>query len=127
MGNRTPIADLLAGDEATGHQFWIDVKGIAQKRRTQDAWFFTEKKPLENLFYVFVSVALPYTINARPEDRFYVLSQQEANEINREHRSSHSTYLRMPGPSLRKEWEEFEDRWDKLRRPIGSDRLLQSN
>jgi hypothetical protein len=99
MGNRTPVADLMAGSPKTGKQFWIDVKGRAEKT----AWFVSEKEKRENLFYAFVSVGAD-----EAKDRFFIVSQEQTNQLLRERREAHPKSFGLKLSVL------HENRWDIL-------------
>jgi hypothetical protein len=72
MGNHTPTADLMVGVPQTGLQFWVDVKGLA----SNNAWLIKPKPEHLNLFYILVRVA-----ENRKDDRFFILSQSEMNQL----------------------------------------------
>ena len=97
MGDRTPVADLMAGSPVTGKQFWIDVKGVTERQ----AWFVREKADRENLFYIFASVS-----TERTKDRFFILSQPQTKELITAHKAAHPKWFRLPIAS------DFENCWD---------------
>jgi hypothetical protein len=72
MGNNTPTADLMVGVPGSGLQFWVDVKGLS----SNNAWLITPKPSHLNLFYVLVRVG-----ENRTDDRFFILSQPEMNQL----------------------------------------------
>jgi len=66
MGNNTPFADLMVG-APTGKQFWVDVKGLAQK----SPWLLRPKSHHPELYYVLVYLTpLANQPNVRQPDRF---------------------------------------------------------
>jgi hypothetical protein len=71
MGNH-PIVDLMV-ISPKGVNFMIDVKGLYKP----NFWLVSEKKTREKLFYVLALVA-----NNR-ENRFFVITQQQANRAIR--------------------------------------------
>src|ERR1700738_4391592 len=71
MGHATPVADLMVG-HTEGDQFWVDVKGL----KRPNAWLGKIKPPRKNLFYILTLVGTD-----RHEDRFFILSQSEWNEL----------------------------------------------
>jgi hypothetical protein len=79
MGNHTPDADLMVGAVAGG-QFWVDVKGQSAK----GSWLVNSKPPLQNLYYILVLVG-----TARRNDRFFVLTQDEANLLILNYEAEH--------------------------------------
>jgi hypothetical protein len=116
MGNSTPVADLMAGTPK-GKQFWVDVKGLASK----SDWLVKPKEPHENLFYILAFLSpLAGPQSVRQPDQFYVLTQTEANQLEREFRAAHPNMkTTMPGFKFRSA-EPHRDKWDKLPRDINS-------
>ena len=109
MGNNTPLADLMVGTH-TGEQFWVDVKGLASK----DSWLVKPKPDRLNLFYVLVHLAALAETWTRVADRFFVLTQKEAKDLEADYRRGHPTAKHsMPGFSY-KDAVPHEDKWDKL-------------
>jgi hypothetical protein len=103
MGNTTPVADLMAG--RPGVQFWIDVK----RQSTQSDWLVKPKAEHRNLLYVLVALG-----KDRSGDRFFVLTQDEANGLEEGYRLARpNNKTTMPGFRF-KEALAHEDRWDKL-------------
>jgi hypothetical protein len=77
QGNNTPIADLMVGSPSS-KLFWVDVKGLSKK----NSWMITPKKLRDDLFYVLVLLShLAEKPKERVPDRFFILTQAEANEI----------------------------------------------
>jgi hypothetical protein len=101
MGNNMPIADLMVGKPDGTSLFWVDVKGLASKGP-----FLVKKKPThERLFYVLVRVG-----EKRPDDDFFVLSQEQINHLIDESKRLH------PGPEGFR-WvacQPFHDEWNVL-------------
>jgi len=94
-----------------GKQFWIDVKGLSVK----SDWLVRPKAPHKNLFYVLVFLSpLAETGKDRHPDQFYVLTQDEANDLEQDYRTAHpNSKTTMPGfqfPAAK----PHMDRWDKL-------------
>lgn len=110
MGNCTPDADLMVGTPG-GDLFWVDVKGQSGKA----PWLIRTKRSNEKLFYVLVLLAPAATPErGRQPDRFFVLTQSEADECI-------ADYLRRhPGDSGKLtgfpfgDAVQFEDAWGKL-------------
>jgi hypothetical protein len=102
MGNHTPTADLMVGTE-TGSQFWVDVKGLS----SNNAWLISKKPEHLNLFYILVRVG-----EVRDQDRFFILTQPEMNELLDKSRLAHPTdptsgfAFKYPLP--------FEGKWEVL-------------
>jgi hypothetical protein len=98
----------MVGHPATGKLFWVDVKGMAGR---SGGWFVREKKALNDLFYILVSVG-----KDRVSDTFFVLSQDEANSLVQKHIVTHPSGSAM-GVGI--SWltaQPFKDRWDALPR-----------
>jgi hypothetical protein len=106
MGNRTPMADLMAGHPESGKQFWVDVKGMFGR---SGGWFMHPKPLLSELFYILVSIGIE-----RSSDKFFILSQQEANGMLQDYRAAHPDW-NFGGEGF--SWKmaaQFEDRWQIL-------------
>lgn len=114
-GNNTPIADLMVGTN-TGEQFWVDVKGLSYKNRTD--WLMRPKPPFKNLFYILVHLSPPAEPGTeRLADQYYVLTQEEANKLERKYRKDRpNNKTNMPGFRF-PEAMPYLDRWDQLPRP----------
>jgi hypothetical protein len=85
QGNNTPVADLMVGSP-TSKLFWVDVKGLSSK----NAWLITPKPQRDDLFYVLVLLSpLAEKPKARTPDRFFVLTQTEANSLEESYRKAH--------------------------------------
>jgi hypothetical protein len=110
MGNITPVADLMVGTPE-GKQFWVDVKGLAS--RTD--WLVKPKAPHASLFYILVALSpLVEPGSSREPDQFYVLTQDEANQLEREYREARpGRKTTMPGFKFNAP-RDHRDRWDKL-------------
>ena len=106
MGNNTPIADLMVGKPDGTSLFWVDVKGLASKN-----YFLVKKKTThESLFYVLVRVG-----KKRGDDDFFVLSQQQVNELIEKQREKDEEKGKVPLSGFG--WAAcmpFEDRWSVL-------------
>ncbi len=110
MGNYTPVADLMVG-APSGTQFWVDVKGLG----AQSSWLVRPKPNRQNLFYILVCLApLGTHGKERKPDRFFVLTQKQANDlINRSRKEHPGDKGTMPGFP----WSYaigFEDKWSAL-------------
>jgi hypothetical protein len=108
MGNRTPMADLMVGDPASGKQFWVDVKGMAG--RGSSGWFAREKATLDGLFYILVSVG-----DDRAADKFFILSQESMNSLIREYRAAHQRSNSSGDGITWAQAQPHESQWDVLR------------
>jgi len=107
MGHNTPIADLMVATR-NGVQFAIDVKGQASK----SSWNVREKKLWPNLFYILVY--FPRAPEADSIDRFFILTQAEANQLVAKYRQSHpGDRGKAPGFGF-SDPIAFENRWDTL-------------
>jgi hypothetical protein len=106
MGNHTPNADLMVGTRSH-QQFWVDVKGTSGRD-----WPISPKTYHINLFYILVRVASP----EKPPDRFFILTQQETNDLVRDYHETHEGHSgKVSGFDLRDaERVRAEDRWDKF-------------
>jgi hypothetical protein len=93
-GNHTPIADLMVGTKS-GDQFWVDVKGLANKAD----WLMRPKEPFNNLFYVLIYLSpLVDHGKQRQPDQYYVLTQSEANGLERAYREARpNKKITIPG------------------------------
>lgn len=110
MGNSTPIADLMVGTPS-GAQFWVDVKGLSVK----SDWLVKPKAPHKNLFYVLVYLSqLAEAGSERRPDQFYVLTQDEANELERAYREARPNNKTTMAGFRFGSAEPHRDRWDKL-------------
>jgi hypothetical protein len=112
QGNNTPVADLMVGSPSS-KLFWVDVNGLSSK----NPWLITPKAPREELFYVLVLLS-PLAENAekRTADRFFVLTQFEANDLEATYRQRHPMDKgAIPGFAFA-DAVAHEDRWDKLPR-----------
>src|ERR1700722_14229740 len=79
QGNNTPIADLMVGSPSS-KLFWVDVKGLSGK----NAWLITPQEPRDDLFYILVLLSrLAEKPKERVADRFFILTQAEANKLER--------------------------------------------
>ncbi len=110
QGNNAPVADLMAGSPSS-KLFWVDVKGLASK----NAWLIKPKAPRDELFYVLVLLSpLAQNSEKRAADRFFVLTQTEANELEAAYRQTHPNDKgAIPGFAFA-DALAHEDRWDKL-------------
>lgn len=105
MGNSTPMADLMVG-LPSGEQFWVDVKGVAKHNSVLQA----EKPKLKGLHYVVVNVA----DEKREEDEFYILTQEEFNDLIRRYATAQPRD-RTPGFTFKYVREgHFRDKWETL-------------
>lgn len=109
-GNNTPVADLMVGSPR-GDLFWVDVKGQSGKRD----WLVRPKDLRDKLFYVLVALSpLSQVPGRREADRFFVLTQQEANALEAEYRRQFpANKTTMPGFKFMAP-SKYEDRWEKL-------------
>jgi hypothetical protein len=112
QGNNTPIADLMVGSPSS-KLFWVDVKGLSGK----NVWLIAPKEPRDDLFYVLVLLSrLAEKPKARVADRFFILTQEEANELESDYRKAHPNDKgRVPGFGFN-DPAAHEDLWDKLPR-----------
>jgi hypothetical protein len=111
MGNHTPTADLMVGIPNGGTQFWVDVKGLS----SNNAWLITPKPQHENLFYILVRVGIRSGEN-RKNDRFFILSQKEMNQLldeARAEREARNSTDKTEGFGFRHP-RDYEDRWGSL-------------
>lgn len=110
MGNNTPIADLMVGTPV-GKQFWVDVKGLSGK----NYWLVTPKPDHLALYYVLVFLApLVDYPNKRLPDRFFILTQSEANKLVSDYAKAHPNDKgKRPGFHF-DDPKESEDAWHKL-------------
>lgn len=109
-GNNTPDADLMVGSPK-GELFWVDVKGLSSKTD----WLVRPKAARDRLFYILVALSPTSSgPTKRDADRFFVLTQKEANTLEREYRDAHPrNKTTMPGFKFAKA-HQYEDRWEKL-------------
>jgi hypothetical protein len=110
MGNNTPLADLMVG-AASGKMFWVDVKGLAQN----SPWLLRPKPERPELFYVLVYLTpLANQPDVRQPDRFFILTQSEANTLVSHYAKTHpGDRGTMPGFGF-KDPHSSEDAWLKL-------------
>lgn len=110
QGNNTPIADLMVGSPSS-KLFWVDVKGLSRK----NSWMITPKETRDDLFYVLVLLSpLAEKPKARVADRFFILTQQEANKLESDYRKDHPNDKGLaPGFDFDRP-AAHEDRWDRL-------------
>jgi hypothetical protein len=107
MGNNTPVADLTVGSPHSEKLFWVDVKGLS----TKAAWIVQPKSPRDQLFYVLVHLAPP---NRPREDEFFVLTQDEANDLVKKYSESHpGDKGKMFGFAFT-DPEKYREAWQKL-------------
>jgi hypothetical protein len=110
QGNYTPIADLMVG-APSGKLFWVDVKGLSSR----NAWLIKPKASREELFYILVLLS-PLAEKPKPRltDRFFVLTQAEANDLEAAYRKSHPNDKgAIPGFAFA-DAANHEDGWGKL-------------
>ena len=109
QGSHTPDYDLIIAPKH-GAVFKIDVKGQAAK----GSWLLRPKENQDELYYVLVYA--PPGEKPRPSDRFFILTQQEANDKVKAYDQAHPNQKSdIPGFDFRDvATSEFEDRWDKL-------------
>ncbi len=112
MGNHTPDADLVVRSPKD-ELFLVDVKGQRQK----GAWLVKTKSPIRALFYILVYLApLPEDNGSRKPDEFFVLTQEEASELEKAYPASHPNDKGIfPGFGWH-DPERFQDDWSKLPR-----------
>jgi hypothetical protein len=112
QGNNTPVADLMVGSPSS-KLFWVDVKGLSAK----NSWGIKPKELRDDLFYVLVLLSrLTEKPKKREPDRFFILSQPEANEIEEAYRKTHPNDKgKFPGFNFSRAIAH-EDLWDKLPR-----------
>jgi hypothetical protein len=113
MGHSTAVADLMVGLH-NGDQFWVDVKGLRNKNswnlRPNSDW----GKKGEKLFYVLVLFPPAKQLNVDTKDRFFILTQKEANELVRVYKAAHPKDKgKAPGFSF-EAVVQFENCWEKL-------------
>jgi hypothetical protein len=116
MGNHSPVADLMVGVKDGGNQFWVDVKGSSASA----AWLVKKKASAADLFYVLVLVG-----QSREQDRFFILTQGEANRLADEYRMGHPRQKTTNPDGFN--WGDalpFEGRWERL--PPPHDREIES-
>jgi len=109
MGHNTPVADLMVAT-AAGEQFSVDVKGQSGR----SSWNLRAKKDWKNLYYVLVYFPPHKPSKKRDADRFFILTQAEANELVRVYRNNHPGDTgKAPGFAF-KDPQPFEDSWRAL-------------
>ena len=110
IGNNTPVADLMVG-APSGELFWVDVKGLSGKYD----WLVKPKGTRERLFYILVLLApLAQAPNKREPDLFFVLTQNEANSLEKAYRLARpNNKTTNPGFGF-KDAIPYEDRWEIL-------------
>lgn len=106
MGNTTPIADLMVGLR-DGRQFWVDVKGLS----FNTAWPLSPKRTMSELYYILVRVG-----EDRRQDRFFILTQSEANQLVARYIETHPTNSRKWSGFDWKDALAFENQWHVLPR-----------
>ena len=112
QGNNTPIADLMVGSPSS-ELFWVDVKGLSSK----NSWLIAPKEPRERLFYILVLLSpLAESPNKRTADRFFVLTQAEANDLEAAYRHTHPNDKGAIRGFAFADADKHEDKWDKLPR-----------
>src|SRR6185437_4454341 len=110
MGNNTPVDDLMVG-APSGKQFWVDVKGLSY----QNAWLLKVQPDRPNLYYILVCLApLANKPNVRKPDRFFILTQPEANKLVRDYAASHPNDKGKRTGFAFKDSVGAEDAWEKL-------------
>jgi hypothetical protein len=110
QGNNTPVADLMVGSPSS-KLFWVDVKGLSSK----NIWIVSPKDSREELFYVLILLSpLVDEPNKRTADRFFVLTQQEANELEAAYMRSHPNDKGVLHGFTFKDAEPYENKWGKL-------------
>jgi len=113
QGNNTPVADLMVGSPNSETMFWIDVKGLSSK----NVWLITPKKTRNGLFYILVLLSpLAEKSKSRKVDRFFILTQPEVNDLERDYLASHPKDKGLMRGFNFSAAEIHEDRWDKLPR-----------
>jgi hypothetical protein len=112
QGNYTPVADLMVGSPSS-KLFWVDVKGLSAK----NAWLITPKEARNDLFYILVFLSpLAEKPKDRVADRFFILTQPEANDLETAYRKAHPNDKGLiPGFSFSAP-TVHEDLWEKLPR-----------
>jgi hypothetical protein len=112
QGNNTPVADLMVGSPSS-KLFWVDVKGLSAK----NAWLISPKATRDDLFYILVLLSpLAEKPKDRVADRFFILTQPEANDLETDYRKAHPNDKGLiPGFSFSAPIAH-EDLWDKLPR-----------
>ena len=112
QGNNTPVADLMVGSPSS-KLFWVDVKGLSSK----NPWLITPKAPRGELFYVLVLLSpLAQNPKERTPDRFFILTQAEANDLESAYRQAHPKDKgAIPGFAFA-DAAGCEDCWEKLPR-----------
>jgi len=110
QGNNTPVADLMVGSPSS-KLFWVDVKGLSSR----NVWLVKPKDPRDDLFYVLVLLSpLAEAPNRRRTDRFFVLTQDEANGLEAAYMRAHPNDKGALRGFAFSDAERHEDRWEKL-------------
>lgn len=104
MGNHTPVADLMVGC-ANGTQFWVDVKGLS----SSNAWVVKPKERRHGLYYVLTRVG-----DKRADDRFFILTQEEANRTIQHYQEKHQSAKHEVSGFNFNDAMPFEGAWRKL-------------
>ena len=113
QGNNTPVADLMVGSPDSNKLFWVDVKGLSSK----NVWLITPKKTRDDLFYILVLLSpLAENSNVRLADRFFILTQNEANGLEEAYLADHPKDKGLMRGFNFAASEMHEDLWDKLPR-----------
>ena len=107
MGSNTPVADLMVGSPTTGELFWVDVKG----QKGKSGWIVRSKNPRRGLFYI-----LTFCGTDRRKDRFFILSQRQAERLSKQHRIDHPKAKGLGGGFNFNAALKHEDKWDVLPR-----------
>jgi hypothetical protein len=112
QGNHTPVADLMVGSPSS-KLFWVDVKGLSAK----NAWLIAPKEPRDDLFYILILLSpLAEGPSKRRPDRFFILTQAEANVLEAAYRRAHPNDKGIiPGFNFDAP-AAHEDLWEKLPR-----------
>jgi hypothetical protein len=110
QGNNTPVADLMVGSPSS-KLFWVDVKGQSSK----NVWLVAPKEARDSLFYVLVLLSpLADEPKVRAPDRFFVLTQAEANDLEAAYARAHPSDKGALRGFAFKDAESYEDKWGKL-------------
>ena len=112
QGNNTPIADLMVGSPSS-KLFWVDVKGLSSK----NAWLITPKETRDDVFYILVLLSpLAKKSKERVADRFFILTQAEANDLEAAYLKAHPNDRGLMRGFSFSAPAANEDLWDKLPR-----------
>jgi len=91
--------------------FWVDVKGLSSK----NPWLITPKAARDDLFYILVLLSpLADNPKERTADRFFILTQAEANNLEAEYMRTHPNDKGTIRGFAFKDAAAYEDKWDKL-------------